>query len=90
MAVQTLVVDATGVGAGLTSMLKAPCRPCKAIHFNVSSKITAWLDFLGLVDSGRWQEDLYPPDAPGASPLAAEFFASGRLPIRGAAGPNNA
>ena len=55
--VQALVVDATGVGAGLASMLESslPGRVFP-FTFNASSKSKLGWDFLGIVDSGRWHE----------------------------------
>ena len=52
-----LVVDATGVGAGLASFLEK-ALPGKVIPFvfNSSSKSKLGWDFLGIVDSGRWKE----------------------------------
>jgi len=75
--VQALVVDATGVGAGLCSMLEN-ALPGKVtpFTFNATSKSRLGWDFLGLVDSGRWQEAMYPADAPGEQARwQREFFA---------------
>lgn len=75
--VQALVVDATGVGAGLCSMLEN-ALPGKVtpFTFNTASKSRLGWDFLGLVDSGRWQEEMYPADAPGEQARwQREFFA---------------
>jgi hypothetical protein len=57
--VEALVVDATGVGAGLAAMLEA-ALPGKVtpFTFNAASKSRLGWDFLGLADSGRWQETL--------------------------------
>jgi hypothetical protein len=73
---QALVVDATGVGAGLASMLES-ALPGRVIPFTFSSSSKSELgwDFTGLVDAGRWQEALYPADS--LNPQAAwqhEFF----------------
>lgn len=69
--VQAVVVDATGVGAGLCSMLEN-ALPGKVtpFTFNAASKSRLGWDFLGLVDSGRWQEAMYPADAPGEQALS--------------------
>lgn len=75
--VQALVVDATGVGAGLASLLEN-ALPGKVtpFTFNATSKSRLGWDFLGLVDSNRWQEALYPTDAPGdQARWQREFFA---------------
>lgn len=58
-----LVVDATGVGAGLASFLQKalPGRVLPFI-FNSASKSRLGWDFLGVVDSGRWQE-YQPPES---------------------------
>ncbi len=75
--VQVLVIDATGVGAGLASLLEKelPGR-VTPFTFNSSSKSKLGWDFLGLVDSGRWQEDLYPTQAVGEQACwQREFFA---------------
>jgi hypothetical protein len=52
-----LVVDATGVGAGLASFLER-ALPGKVLPFvfSASSKSRMGWDYLGLVDSGRWKE----------------------------------
>jgi hypothetical protein len=67
--VRWLVVDATGVGAGLTSFLEK-AMPGRVIPFtfNRASKSKLGWDFLGAVDSGRWQE------AAEDDPLHAEFL----------------
>jgi hypothetical protein len=61
-----VVVDATGVGAGLASFLSAaleggrPCqgRPCRVIRvvFSAWSKSTLGWDFVGAVETGRYKE----------------------------------
>lgn len=52
-----LVVDATGVGAGLASFLEKglPGRVISFV-FNSSTKSKLGWDFLSLVDTGRWKE----------------------------------
>jgi len=52
-----LVVDATGVGAGLAGFLKR-ALPGQVLPFtfNTASKSKLGWDFLSVVDSGRWQE----------------------------------
>jgi len=62
---QALVVDATGVGAGLASLLESSL-PGRVIPFtfNASSKSTLGWNFTGLVDAGRWQEALFPANDP--------------------------
>jgi hypothetical protein len=73
---RAVVVDATGVGAGLASFLERalPGR-ITPFSFNSTSKSQLGWDFLGVVDSGRWRE----PDlstVPGAeqSRFQQEFF----------------
>lgn len=52
-----LVVDATGVGAGLASFLeKAFPGQVIPFTFNAGSKSRLGWDFLGIVDTGRWKE----------------------------------
>jgi hypothetical protein len=55
--VRYLVVDCTGVGAGLTSFLKASLGD-KVIpfEFNVRTKSDLLWDFLGIIDSGRFKD----------------------------------
>jgi hypothetical protein len=55
--VRYLVVDCTGVGAGLTSFLKASLGD-KVIpfEFNVRTKSDLLWDFLGIIDSGRYKD----------------------------------
>lgn len=57
-----LVVDATGVGAGLAAFLRRalPGRVAP-FQFNAASKSKLGWDFLSVVDSGRWKE---PADNP--------------------------
>jgi hypothetical protein len=54
--IRFLVVDATGVGAGLTSFLAAALGD-KVIpfEFNLSTKSTLLWDFLGIIDGGRFK-----------------------------------
>jgi hypothetical protein len=52
-----LVVDATGVGAGLASFLeRALPNRVTAFTFNSASKSQLGWDFLAVVDGGRWKE----------------------------------
>lgn len=55
--VKRLVVDATGVGAGLSSFLER-ALPGRVIQFRFNSATKSQLgwDFLGVVDSGRYKE----------------------------------
>jgi hypothetical protein len=55
--VQYLVIDATGVGAGLASFLER-ALPGKVLPFifSAASKSKLGWDFLGMIDSGRWKE----------------------------------
>ncbi len=58
-----VVVDATGVGAGLASFLAAalahgPAVPVRPFVFTAASKSALGWDFLGLIDSGRFKEYL--------------------------------
>ncbi len=55
---QALVVDATGVGAGLASFLQATLGEHVVLPFTFSlaSKSQLGWDFLGLVDAGRYQD----------------------------------
>lgn len=74
--VRAVVVDATGVGAGLASFLdRALPGKVTPFTFNSASKSQLGWDFLAVVDSGRWQE---PPltDLPGDDQLRFqnEFF----------------
>ena len=62
-----VVVDATGIGAGLASFLEKalPHRVIPFVFSQVSKSELGW-NFLGIVDSGRYKE--YAPD--GASDTA--------------------
>jgi hypothetical protein len=64
-----LVVDATGVGAGLASFLER-ALPGKVLPFvfTASSKSRLGWDFLGIVDSGRWKEHR------SSTPEQVEFY----------------
>lgn len=58
---RAVVVDATGVGAGLASFLERslPGRVFPFVFNSVSKSQLGW-DFLGIVDSGRWREPKLP------------------------------
>jgi hypothetical protein len=75
--VRAVVVDATGVGAGLAAFLERalPGR-VTPFTFNRASKSKLGWDFLAIVDSGRWQEPLL-NDLPGSDQPALQnaFFA---------------
>jgi hypothetical protein len=73
-----LVVDATGVGAGLASFLgRALAGRVIPFVFSSASKSQLGWNFLALVDAGRWKE-FRPPEAEPAFAeqvrLQAEFF----------------
>jgi len=59
-----LVVDATGVGAGLAAFLRRalPGRVAP-FQFNAASKSKLGWDFLSVIDSGRWHEPAGNPAA---------------------------
>jgi hypothetical protein len=61
--VRWLVVDCTGVGAGLTSFLSAALGE-KVIPFLFNSRTKSDLlwDFLGIIDSGRFKDHTMPAD----------------------------
>ena len=74
---RAVVIDATGVGAGLASMLGAALgqrhdrqTPIRVLpfHFTASSKSALGWDLLGLIESGRLKE--YAETAAPASPAA--------------------
>lgn len=80
-----VIVDATGVGAGLASFLQAELSRRSAesppirvmpFHFTARSKSQLAWDFIGLIDSGRYRE--YEERAPAGSAeadLTAAFWA---------------
>lgn len=73
---QALVVDATGVGAGLASLLES-ALPGRVLPFtfNAYSKSKLGWDFTGLVDAGRWQESMFPTNDPcDQAVFQREFF----------------
>jgi hypothetical protein len=75
--VRALVVDATGVGAGLASFLdRALPGRVTPFTFNSTSKSVLGWDFLAIVDSDRWQEPVF-ADLPGddQARYQAEFVA---------------
>ncbi len=75
--VRAVVVDATGVGAGLASFLdRALPGRVTPFTFNSASKSALGWDFLAIVDSGRWQEPVF-SDLPGDDQprFQKEFFA---------------
>lgn len=69
-----LVVDATGVGAGFTSFLRAQLgERVIPFVFSAASKSALGWDFLSIVDSGRFQ-DHRPLLSPPFPDLQAEFW----------------
>ncbi len=74
-AVRFLVVDATGVGAGMCSFLTASLgERVIPFEFNLSTKSSLLWDFLGIIDGGRFK--FYAP-----SPLRGESIGEGRSPL---------
>lgn len=71
-----VVVDATGVGAGLASFLRASLgdRAVLPFIFSLTSKSQLGWSFLSAVDSGRFKDHAPAPDDPEASALAALFW----------------
>ena len=72
-----VVVDATGVGAGLAAFLERalPGRVIPFVFHSASKSKLGW-DFLAVVDSGRWKEprpEGRPPAAPDTGDLEALF-----------------
>jgi len=60
-AVRWLVVDCTGVGAGLASFLKASLgEKVIPFEFNIRTKSDLLWDFLGIIDSGRYKDYIEP------------------------------
>jgi hypothetical protein len=83
-----VVVDATGVGAGLASFLKAQLgnrsegrRAIQVVPFTFTgaSKSKLGWDFLGLIQTGRFKEyqETMPPDSPEAN-LTQQFWSQMR------------
>jgi hypothetical protein len=70
---RVVVVDATGLGAGLASFLESalPGR-VRPFLFSTASKSKLGWDFLALIDSGRYQEPVAGEAA--ATTLMAEFW----------------
>ena len=73
--VRWIVVDATGVGAGLSSFLTAafPFRVIPFI-FTQSSKSQLGWDFTALLDTGRWKEFVPASASPEQAALQSAFF----------------
>lgn len=61
-----VVVDATGIGTGLSSFLRAALgeRVVIPFVFGLASKSKLGWDFLGIIDSGRYKEYQPPPLTP--------------------------
>ncbi len=80
-----IVIDATGIGAGLASFLAARLRGrVTPFLFNQSSKSKLGWDFLVLVESGRYKE--YAPD--GAADTALFWQQAGAATYEVLAGPH--
>ena len=87
-----VVVDATGVGAGLASFLSAalaerPAIPTIAFVFTAASKSALGWDFLGLIDAGRFKEYAEPTGAPGADLTRLYWAQVGATTYETVAGP---
>ena len=55
--IRFLVVDATGVGAGMTSFLAASMgEKVIPFEFNLTTKSALLWDFMGIIDSGRFKD----------------------------------
>ena len=95
---QVVVVDATGIGAGLASFLKkaladrrgGPAIKVDPFVFTAASKSRLGWDFLGLIDSGRYLE--YAEEHPAGSAearLTEQFWSQLRAVTHDASdGPN--
>ena len=73
---RAVVVDATGVGAGLSSFLERSL-PGRVLPFtfNAASKSKLGWDYLGVVDSERWREPRLDPERqPEQARYQAQFF----------------
>ena len=70
---RTIVVDATGIGAGLSAFLSR-AFPGQVIPFTFTSASKSRLgwDFLSIVDTGRWKEGTH-PEPPGHQPMGSTF-----------------
>ncbi|RPJ41097.1 MAG: hypothetical protein EHM21_13675, partial [Chloroflexi bacterium] len=69
-----VVVDATGVGEGLTNMLQSALfEKVIPFKFTASSKSQMGWQFLGVASSGRWKEPV------GNAALSQRFFQEARL-----------
>jgi hypothetical protein len=74
---QHIVIDATGIGAGLSSFLdKAYPGRVLPFIFNTSTKSKLGWDFLAIVDTGRWKDWTAGGAASGAPGLGGDREAS--------------
>lgn len=75
---EKVVVDATGIGAGLASFLEK-ALPGRVISFvfNSATKSRLGWDFLSLIETGRYKEYALPTDS--REPYQEEFFRQARL-----------
>jgi hypothetical protein len=72
---QYVVIDATGVGAGLSSFLdKAFPGKVLPFVFTQSSKSKLGWDFLGVIDTGRYKEPTPDPSLKGGGGELQELF----------------
>lgn len=78
-----VVVDATGIGAGLASFLRAsldrrdgPHAPARVVPFvfSAASKSRLGWDFLGLIDAGRFKEYASDADEPSSRGHATALY----------------
>lgn len=72
---RALVIDATGIGAGLASFLQRSLPRCGVMPFvfTAASKSKLGWEFVQLVEAGRWQESA-PGGAPEQDALRALFL----------------
>jgi len=69
-----VVVDSTGVGAGLSSFLRSALgeRVVLPFVFSQASKSKLGWDFLGIIDSGRYKDYALTVEREGGLPLLAD------------------
>jgi len=82
--IRYLVVDATGVGAGLASFLTASLGD-RVIPFEFNSRTKSDLlwDFLGIIDSGRFKDHSLPARGEGQGGVSSPFTGGGRVGVGG-------
>ena len=72
---RAIYIDATGIGAGLATILAAAGYPVHPFVFSAASKTRLWETWLALIETNRYHHYTPPPDDPDGQRLLAQLDA---------------